>query len=279
MSLYEISQGGNARFPSARYEEGGVHVAAGGHGNRIRRVMDAMHLGADYPKHLLPTGGVDGETLLGRIVRQAMAAPVEGPVVIHANERNAPIFAAHPDIEPGARIDVRPFDNSLGPFVNGVLETGERTLGSAGDFYADFTWEDMLNAHESGRYPVTFMVGRTVAVEGGAVFDVEDSGRISGLRRALRTDESDIINIGAYIFDPHKDVIGALEKVCRQASRERVSEEAIANELISRRLVGSYMIAGAFNVNTPETYRALLDHTAGDTPQTGDWRAAAGESA
>lgn len=269
MSFNSKSEGSLWLPPSIDGDTSGVHIAAGGHGTRLRRVMDAMHLGPDYPKHLLPTGNPDGETLLGRIVRQAAEAPVDGPVIIHANEQNFRAFEHHPDVSSEARVVAGDYQGSLEPFTANMLGKRQRTLGSAGDFYADFSWREMLDAHESNRFPVTFMVGRTVAVEGGAVFDVDDTGRINALRRTLRTDEADIINIGAYIFEPHETVIRALDNLYRSSRGERISEETVANELIARRLVGAYMIKGAFNVNTPETYAALLNHAAEGSDEEG----------
>lgn len=249
------------RYPEST-PHGGVHIAAGGHSTRMREVMNSMELGPDYPKHLLPTGGPNGETLLGKIVRQALEAPVDGPPIIHANLQNAQPIAEHPDVDPAVRMIINDnYENSLSPFLDNLAATQARTLGSAGDLYADFSWQAVLDAHESGRHPVTFVVGQTAVAEGGAVFDIADSGEVTQFRRTLRTTEADFINIGVYVFDPQREILRALEDLARARNGGVLKEDVIAAELISHRLVGAYVVAGAFNVNTSETYQALLAHT------------------
>lgn len=238
----------------------GVQIVAGGYGTRLREVMDGMGYDERYPKHLLPTGGPHGETVLGRIVRQSLGAPTDGPVVIHANRHNAPSIFKHPDIDRSVSVRVGDYPNFLMPFLTNLLEFRKRTLGCAGDFYADFSWDEVIASHEDGQYPVTFMAGRTVAIDHGLTFDVSDAGKIERMKRAERTSSEDLVNIGVYVFDPQEPVLGALESLIK--SRQAASASTIANRLISEGLVGAYVVPGTpYNVNTGETYAALLEHT------------------
>ena len=246
---------------SALPAETSVYIAAAGHGTRLRGAMTDANIEQSYPKHLLPTGNGE-ETLLGRIVRQSLEAPVLGAPVIYANEENRWAIAGHPDVDRRAHVVVSPHEHSFSPFVDSLRQTRQRILGSAGDFYADFDWADVLDHHESGDYPVTFVAARSVAVEKGAVFDIDDSGEIIAFRRSPRTEESDFINIGVYVFDPEKSVLRIVSEI--EAARGLPSkEEALVEELIAKRLLGAYVIEGAFNINTVETYDALLRHTMG----------------
>lgn len=242
-----------------------LHIAAGGNGLRAREGMLEMGFSPDLPKHLLPTGGPDGETLLGRIVQQALEAPTTEPITLYANSTNREIFEAHPQVGPYVHTVVEHFDNSLGPFYNNTLSKKERTLGCAGDFYADFTWDELLDEHESASFPVTFMVGHSVEIERGAVFEVEDDGKITGLRREGRSDASALINVGVYVFDPQRDVMNIIASLIRQATsrNERLAEDVVVNALIEAGLAGAYVLPKMpFNVNTGQTYQALLKHVA-----------------
>lgn len=236
-----------------------VHIAAGGESSRLREKITSLSNLPNYPKHLLPTGGPNGETFLGRIVRQAKLIPHIGSIIIHANSGNKPIIEQHPDIEPPAKVIDAKHSSSLGPITGSLLATRSQTLGSAGDFYAEWDWQSMIDWHNSRPNPVTFLVGQTVAVESGAVFELSASQQIVGLKRVERTTESDLINIGAYIIEPEREVI----KILSQMAKSRAPEDVVANTLIDRGLVGAYLAPGkAFNVNTPQTYSAVLEHTA-----------------
>lgn len=239
-----------------------LHVAAAGIGSRLAETMCAAGYEASFPKHLLPTGGPEGETLLGRIIRQALAAPIDGVVVVHTNVDNSDHIKHHPDIDPSAQIVIdRQQGNSLGAYMQALSETQSRAMGSAGDFYADYSWQDILDHHESNPWPITFVAGQSIPVDGGAAFDVDDRGRIERLRRSDRTAESDLINTGIYVFDPAEPVLTAVEDALRAAQKD--AEDSFVHRIIDEQLVGAYVLdAPSFNVNTDETYAALLQHTA-----------------
>ena len=238
----------------------GVHIVAGGYGTRLREFMDDKGYEQSYPKHLLPTGKPNGETILGRIVRQAMSAPTDAPPIIHANEQNAPSIEGHPDIDPSAEVKVGNYPNCLLPILANLTQTRKRTFGCAGDFYADFSWDDMVTSHDAQPYPITFMVGRTVEVDRGLTFDVSENGKIERMKRVERSNSDDLINIGVYMFDPRETVMDALEALATKRQLDKAS--SIANHLIGEGLVGAYILPSTpYNVNTGETYAALLEHT------------------
>ncbi len=236
----------------------GVQIAAGGHGTRLREDMDRLGFHG-LPKHLLPTERGGSETLLGRIVRQAQAAPGLGRVTVFANTANASILREHPDIDADVEIVTDEFDNSLGPFTTHLQATGSLTLGCAGDFYADFSWKDFIADHRSRRFPVSFMVAHTIPVDGGAAFEVAEDGQIVSLRRADRTKTTELVNIGAYIFSPDDMLLKIVTEMSHVDTPAK--EDVLVQSLISNGLVGAYQLeSAAYNINTIETYTALLQH-------------------
>lgn len=240
--------------------ESGIDIAGAGYGERMQQRLIELGLEPTYPKLLLPTGGPNGETLAGRIVRQSLTAPIEGPTVLHANVDTYATIEAHPDIDTRAHVTTVEHGNTFRPFVNKLLEHEVRVHGSHADYYADFSWSDFLDAHESNPYPVTFAVARSVPIERGAVFTVDDLDRITGFTRTEQTDGTELLNMGAYIFDPDKAVIRALQDTIKDG--RMASEEVIVKTLIARQLAGAYIMPNTFfNINIPPTYDALLAHT------------------
>ncbi len=235
-----------------------VDIAAGGYGTRIREFMVEVGHEPDFPKHLLPTGGPEGETLLGRIVRQSFGAPMVDSVVIHANDNNAGYFVSHPDVDTRADVITGNYGRSLDPFFGQLVEAEERVLGCAGDFYADFSWQELLSWHDAHSFAVSFVVGHSAALDGGAIFDVAENGKIERLRRA-KPNQHELINVGIYVIDPTELVIGA---ATRHMENTGMTDETIVNELIDLGVAGAYLLEGTpYNVNTASTYQALLDHT------------------
>lgn len=243
-----------------RQSESGIDIAGAGYGERMQQRLIEMGLEPTYPKLLLPTGGPDGETLAGRIIRQSLTAPIEGPTVLHANIYTYATIEAHPDIDERAQVTTVEHGNTFRPFVNKLLEHQVRVHGSHADFYADFSWSDFLDAHESNQYPVTFAVARSVPIERGAVFTIDDLDKITGFTRTEQTDGTELLNMGAYIFDPQKDVLRAMQDCIHQTKLS--NEETIVTTLIERNLVGAYIMPHTFfNINIPPTYDALLAYT------------------
>jgi len=239
-----------------------MHIAAGGKGSRLDSVTRQLNDGAPYPKLLLPTQESGDETLLGRVVRTAQAAKFSGRITLHTSEFTEPFIAEHSDIEANIRMVRTLGDNSLRAFIDPLLDTGSRILGASGDHYANYDWDDIVATHEAQGFAVTFMVGRTVAVDDGAVFDINSEGRITSFERKDRTDPNDYVNIGAYVFDFTQVTRPLLSNLMRPL--DSASQEEIVEALIHEKAAGAYILPDMptpFNVNTPETYSALLAHT------------------
>lgn len=232
-----------------------VHIAAGGHGTRLREHMTELGYADTFPKHLLPTGGTDKETFLGRVVRQVSVVPNALPPVVWVNESNLEHIRLHPDIPSYAQITPGNHANFFVPMIEDLATNSKRVIGCAGDFYAEVDWGDLLTFHESTPYPVTFVAGNTIPVEKGLVYTVEADGKVAGFERSDKTEGHEMINVGVYVFDPDERIVNALQSVLQG------KEEHIAQALVDHGLLGLYILPTMpFNVNTPETYRALLEH-------------------
>ena len=249
-----------------------LHVAAGGRSTRLRRTIDSLGFEPFYPKHLLPTGNPLGETILGRILRQAL--PSTDRQVVHAHSENLSTIRSHSDIPSQAEVVLAPPDNAFGPFIRPLIAHRGRILGASGDHYVDASpWLGLLDHHDSGPFPVTFAVARVQPVESGLVYEIEDNGRISDFYRDRRTHEQNPVNVGVYVFEDSEVVLNSLAKlgITEHTSLPlRPSPEEIARQLVNDGLVGAYELPPftAFNVNDAETYATLLGHTATRIGQT-----------
>ena len=240
-----------------------IEIAAAGQSSRIREFIRTQGYPDDYPKFLLPTGNGNDETLLGRIVRQALEAPFDAPITINTTGASYDYIEAHSDIAPlfrnaSVRVSLCSAGNSFGSFVPKLVNHNAAVIGSSADYYVDVNWRDVLETHNRNRFPATFVVGQTVAVDKGAVFDISDDGRISGFERKTRTNKEDFINVGIYFFEPTRALVKALKPLVEK----QASEEEIVRALIDGQLLGAHVLSSQpFNVNTAETYGALLYHT------------------
>ncbi len=243
-----------------------VDIAAAGEGSRLRPFMDESGHPPDYPKHLLLTG-VSTETLAGRIVQQCLDGGLAPR--LYVNHDNAAHFASHPDIQGNAELSVAQPDTAFGPFMRRLVGAQQRTLGAAGDHFADgFKWADFLAHHERSRYPVTFAVSTPPRPrEKGAVFDIDQAGGITRFYRPDITTATDSINVGLYIFDPDTEVLTTLADIgITPESLETpitVTPEQIVTSLIRNGLVGAYRIVNAFNINDQDAYADLRAYTGG----------------
>lgn len=229
-----------------------VHIAAGGNGTRIRNGMETMGFPAEFPKHLLPTG--DGETLLGRIVRQATEI---GHPEIYANYDNVQAIGEQLNrLNPEQDVTLSIAWNCngpLGPLVHAINRSKQQTLSCAGDFWADFSWGDFRAFHDSQPTPVSILVGPSVPTREGAVFRVEDNGVVASWERTGQTTGEDLINIGAYIVDPEKLVLQKLNALTHH------KEDPFNTTMIEAGLMSAYVLySRAYNVNNPEVYAELV---------------------
>ncbi len=229
-----------------------IHVAAGGNGTRIREGMGYMGFPPEFPKHLLPTG--EGETLLGRIVRQCLEI---GHVAIYANYDNVRHIGESSDIDQKTSLLIaRNFNGPLTPLIRDITRTGERTYACAGDFWADFA-----DYHRSHDRPVTILVGPSVPTREGARFNVGDDGTVKSWERVERTTSSDLINVGAYIVDPEKLVMKLFSELAWH------KEDPFNDAMIKHDLMAAYVLdSTAYNVNNPSVYAALVQDTTATRP-------------
>jgi len=243
-----------------------LHIAAVGASSRLRPAMDEWGYPPGHSKHLLPTGNPNGEVLLGRMVQIGLDDGIRSE--IHTNHNNFEAIASHPRIDRSASLVQDEPDNTLGPFLRPLLKTEQQTLGAAGDHYTEaFSWAELLAFHDSSKYPLTFVMGQCVEVDEGLVYDVAGDGRINGFERAERTNSDSLVNIGLYVFEPSRVVLDSLANlgIDRESVQlVRPSAETIATRWIEKGLVGAFILPPftSFNVNTPDTYNALRQHTA-----------------
>lgn len=209
-----------------------------------------------FPKHLLPTGGPDGETFLGRVIRQTRLIPGALPPVVYVNEENRDHVLNHPDISGDTKICESKYANSFEPMIDGLIASKRRVVGCAGDYYASVEWEELFNFHDRSKYPVTFVAGYTVPVEKGLSYTVAEDGRVISFQRPELSSGKEMINVGIYVFDPEPRALAVLQH-CKKAK-----EEQIAQSLVDEELLGLFVLPTMpFNVNTKATYELLLKHT------------------
>lgn len=236
-----------------------ITISAAGQGSRIRKAMDGMGFPSNMPKSLLPTG--NGETLLGRITRQAMEV---GHVKLYVNYDHVRTIGESSDMPADISLLInRNIYGPLGPIYLDLQYTGRRCFMAAGDFWADFRWSEFIAFHERHDKPVSILVGPSVPTTEGARFNVASDGTVTSWERREKTTESDLINIGAYIIDPEKAVIRNIAKLDSHDHKE----DPFNNLMINDGLMAAYVLKDtAFNVNNGEVYKKLLAYTADKEP-------------
>lgn len=230
-----------------------ITISAAGKGERMRATIAELGFPPDTPKPLLPTGA--GETLLGRITRQALQfANVE----LYTNYDTIRPIGEHPDIPQDIQLLVnRNIGGPLGPLYLDARRSGDQAMMAAGDFWAEFNWEDFVAFHDSQPTPISIMVAPSVPTYEGARFLVGDDGRVKRWERVGRTSSEDLINIGAYIVDPEAKVMDIIDSMLTH------KEDPFNDASIRARLMSAYVLDGpAFNVNNAEIYCAMRDHSA-----------------
>lgn len=225
-----------------------LHVSAGGRGARMGPYLATIS--PMLPKHLLPIPAPGG-SLLGNIVLRGHQSFDE--VKVWTSKDTYPRIAL--GLERLATTNVvidGGMTGPLGPMIRSLLATKERTYGSAGDFYCNFSWEKFEAFHESHRRPVSILVAKSVAAPQGARFLVKN-GLISGWERVQRTTQDDFINLGCYIMDPDPVLMRRLRAMGKH------KEDPFFDALIEKGMVAGYDpgVPG-FNINVSEVYELLL---------------------
>lgn len=232
-----------------------ITISAAGQGSRIRSAMNEMGFANNMPKSLLPSG--NGETLLGRICRQAEEI---GHVKVYVNYDHVKTIGECKDIPKNISLLInRNIYGPLGPLYLDLMQTKKRSFMAAGDFWADFKWKEFLDFHESHDKPVSILIGPSVATVGGARFNVNEDNSVISWERVDNTTSEDLINIGAYIVDPEKAVMKKLSKLIEDKNHK---EDPFNDALIKDGLMAAYVLSKkAYNVNNIEVYKSLLENT------------------
>jgi NDP-sugar pyrophosphorylase family protein len=229
-----------------------ITISAAGKGERMRQSIKELGFPEDTPKPLLPTGS--GETLIGRIARQAMEI---AHVEVYANYDTIRPIGESPDMPQDVSLLVnRNIYGPLGPLYLDLFRIREQSLMAAGDFWANFKWSEFLDFHNNQETPVSILVAPSVPTAEGARFKVRDDGVVDAWERVDRTTSEDLINIGAYIVDPEKLVLKKINELTTH------KEDPFNDTMIASGLMSAYALdEPAYNVNNAEIYRAMIEHT------------------
>lgn len=240
-------------------DTGPVIVTAAGESSRIRSMMNDRGFPGDYPKHLLPTGGPGGETLLGRILRQASALPNSQLPIVYVTETSLAYMQAHPDIGP-AKYRTEKFGFSMDPIYYQLRRTGSRVLGCAGDFYSDFSWSSFLAEHEQSNQPVSVLAGNACGSEDAAIFEISNQGVVTGFSRPTISGPDDYRNIGAYIIDYDSKVSAVMDELLPENPALAPDGDAVFCRMVSLGLVGAVTSVGTqhYNINVAAEYEIML---------------------
>lgn len=232
-----------------------ITISAAGQATRIRDWMNQAGYPEGTPKSALKTG--TGESLLGRIVRQAM--PV-GRVAVYGNYDTMRGIGEVPDLPRDVDLQVnRNIIGPLGPIYLDVLRSGNQSYMAAADFWAEFSWHDFITFHNQHDRPASILVAPSVPAKEGAKFNVSTDGQVTSWERVGETKASDLINIGAYIIDGDDPRIVDLVASFNATTHK---EDPFNSATIERGLLGAFVADGlAFNVNNEQVYRAMIDHT------------------
>lgn len=238
-----------------RIANNGITISAAGKATRIKDWMHRAGYEEGTPKSALPTGA--GETLLGRVVRQAM--PV-GRVAVYGNYDTMRGLGETPDLPRDIDLVVnRNIIGPLGPLYLDALRTGHQSYMAAADFWAELDWSEFIRFHNEHDRPASILVARSVAAKEGAKFDVAGDGTVRSWERVDETKASDLINIGAYIIDGgNPDVMSIVTELNAKTHKE----DPFNSAAIEQGLLGAFVLDTlAFNVNNEGIYRAMVDHS------------------
>lgn len=233
-----------------------VTISAAGKATRIRDWMHEAGFPEGTPKSALPTG--TGETLLGRVVRQAMPL---GHVAIYGNYDTMRGLGECPDLPRDVDLVVnRNIIGPLGPIYLDALRTGNQSYMAAADFWAELNWEEFVDFHEDHGKPASILVGKSVPAKEGARFHVAEDGTVQSWERVAQTSGDDLINIGAYIIDGDDPDIMDIVKTLNKTTHK---EDPFNDAAIQQDLLAAFVLdTMAFNVNNEEIYNAMHDYSA-----------------
>jgi len=224
-------------------------VSAGGNSTRIKSLLTEKFNG--IPKHILPLP--QKSTIIEEIVNNALS--FFDKVVISVNDENKNFIKAL--IGNHDQVDVvvdSLCTGPLGPMIREVLDKNDTVYGCAGDFYCEFEWDDFISFHEGNHSSISILVSKSLAVPEGAKFIVKD-GLVTDWERTSHTDDSDLINIGAYIITPNSELLSEIQTLSKH------KEDNFFNTFIPNKKVFAFNPGGiGFNVNVPRVYYELCNY-------------------
>lgn len=227
-------------------------ISAGGENKRIKKFL-LYHFNG-IPKHLLPIYCHNHETtIIEKIVDDAKEH--FDKIIISSNSKNTHIFRRTFKDFKKIVIEVDKFlTGPLGPICRKLLRSRKRSYGCAGDFFCEFSWKDFEKFHNSHDKPISILIASSFSMPDGAHFILDDRNIIVSWKRAKRTKDFDLINIGAYIIDPDPKVIKMVLDIAHH------KEDVFFDLFVPKRLICGYNPGKmGFNINTFETYKKLLN--------------------
>jgi len=227
-----------------------LHISAGGTNTRLQDYIKANF--GKLPKHLLPIPTPEG-TILGQIMRDAESH--FGRITAWTGSHNIADFLPLVQKHQRAKYVVdQHMTGPLGPLIRQTMQQGTRSYACAGDFYCQFSWEDMERFHDGHSRPITILLDHSVPSADAAVFNLTADDGVAGWCRRDSA-EADLINIGAYIIDPTPEVREMLNGL------DRHKEDPFNTAAIDRGMLAGYVPDSmGFNVNTSSSYEHLLTY-------------------
>jgi NDP-sugar pyrophosphorylase family protein len=232
-----------------------ITISAAGKATRIRDWMCEQGFPEGTPKSALPTGA--GETLLGRIVRQAM--PIGHPQIF-GNYDTMRGLGEIEDLPRDVTLVVnRNITGPLGPIYLDTLRTEKQSYMAAGDFWADFSWQDFVDFHNDHDKLASILVAPSVPTMQGARFNVQADGSVQSWERVERTTNSDLINIGCYIMDGQDE---GMREVISRLNPKTHKEDPFNDAMIAIDSLAAFVLNGpAFNANNSSVYQAMVKYS------------------
>lgn len=227
-------------------------VIAGGKGSRIKEMFtDEI---SPFTKHFLPIPEKGG-SIIGAIIEKSKQ---HFDVIELSGSHNTleflrPIFSGTQGIK---ITEDRSMIGPLYPPFERLLECQRRVYSCCGDIYSNFDWGEMEKFHNQHGGPVTILISKSFPSEKAACFSINEKGQIYDWERKRESTENDLINIGAYILDPHPELNAIATDLI---STGRCKEDIFFAECIKRKILHGYKDQNfSCNINIPSIYQSLV---------------------
>lgn len=227
-------------------------VIAGGQGSRIKEMFSDEI--APFTKHFLPLPEKGG-SIIGSIIEKSR--PYFDVIELSGSHNTLeflkPIFSNDLSIEISE-------DNAMiGPLYppfKRLLSEKTRVHACCGDIYSNFNWDEMEAFHNKHGGPVTILIAKSFPAEKAACFSVDEHGCIYDWERKKESTNQDLINIGAYIFDPDPKLDAIANNLVETG---RCKEDLFFQKCIEKGILHGYVDPDfSCNINIPSVYHALV---------------------